>query len=628
MKYLNENFNAAINSSPKFQDMLKQMDHEVMDFSKNFKDDPKVNSEWGHYYFCNDDGGRLIFDPKRPHDHICEICGKNFTDEVYDGVWVYFYRNEAVLTALKSAVLYKATNDKKYLHITKNIIGFYAENYTKFNIHSKERNVYKNYSDMKWGAGRILPQGLNESIIAIRMINALELLKEDVGEDFLKLCYEKMFREMFLLLKPQVDKIHNIRCWNNSAIGVMGLFFNDKEMIDFAFEGEYNIYRQIQEGVTKDHFWYEGSIHYNFFTLEGITNLVLFAKLYNYKFKEEKAIEKMFIEAYHYAFHNHYFPNPNDGWPSINLKTYSYIYHMATKIFGYDSQVGEILRNILNNSNPRTTIPLSRPYYYNNEISYEHLVLNTDFDYSHFSKIEQLTKNYELSQFGMLRNNNFNLFMKYGLNGASHAHPDIMNIELMYNDYLVSRDMSNPGYQSRLYKEWFNKTLSHNTVVVDGKNMTKISPAQFVDYDSDRIRAYADDIYEGVDYDREIKLNENGIEDTFKVISAQNHTYDYVFHLEKEFELVSELSYDEASIWLNENGYQFLSGIREIVDFDGVLRFKRGNDNFTITLKNIEGKKVFLAKSYDNPIVNKRFTILVRAEGRDAEFGMKLEVSK
>ncbi len=46
------------------------------------------------------------------------------------------------------------------------------------------------------------------------------------------------------------------------------------------------------------------------------------------------------------------------------------------------------------------------------------------------------------SNFAMLRNNNWNVFVKYGLNGKSHAHPDIMNIEVMYKDQRISRDLS------------------------------------------------------------------------------------------------------------------------------------------------------------------------------------------
>lgn len=625
MRYLNENFEQAVNVNSKFKAMIENMKTEVNSFYGSFHDDPSIISEWGHYYFCNDDGGRLIFDINNPKSHVCTICKKDFKNEVYDGVWTYFYRNEAVLTALKSAVLYAYYKDDKYLDIIKNILGFYAKNYLSFKIHNKERQVFDSYEEMTWGCGRILPQGLNESIIAIRMINALEIVKNDIGQEFLDYVYEHMFKEMYRLLRPQVNQIHNIRCWNNSAIGVIGLFFNDKEMIDFAFEGEYNINRQLEVGVTKDYFWYEGSIHYNFFTLEGVTNLLIFAKLYNHEFKTESIIEHMFIEAYNYAFSNQYFPNPNDGWPSINLKTYSYIYQMAVKCFGYDSLVGNILKNILNDPNPRTTLPLSKPYYFDNDVSYEHLVLNTDFDYVNYKKVPQSTRNYPISQFGMLRNNNFNIFMKYGLNGPSHAHPDIMNVEITYKSYLITRDMSNPGYQSRLYKEWFKKTVSHNTVVTDYKNITKTSRAEENDYSSNMIMAKSQDVYAGVDYQRKIILNDDGFEDEFVVTSSEEHNYDYVFHIEKEFELISNLKLENTDIGYDDNGYQFFQDVNKINKFDGKLVFKRNNELFVFTIDS-KDKDVYIMKSYDNPIDHVRTTIIVRKYGTNTKFKLKMEV--
>ncbi len=49
----------------------------------------------------------------------------------------------------------------------------------------------------------------------------------------------------------------------------MGLAMKDQEMIDYAFTSPFNIRRQLAEGVTADGFWYEGSIHYNFFFVGG-----------------------------------------------------------------------------------------------------------------------------------------------------------------------------------------------------------------------------------------------------------------------------------------------------------------------------------------------------------------------
>ncbi len=631
MKYLNDNYVSAINNNSAYKAAIIKIKLEVDDFYSSFNDDPSIISEWGHYYFCNYDGGRLIYDRNNPKSHKCEICGKDYTDEVYDGVWTYFYRNEAILTAWKAAALYAYDKNPHYLDILMEIIGFYAKNYTKFVIHNKERDRFLNIDDMKWGCGRIMPQGLNESIITIRMIQALEIVKNDLPKSFLDEIYHSMFKEIFKLLKPQVNQIHNIRCWNNSAIAVMGFFFNDKEMIDFVFNGEYNIIRQIKEGVTKDGFWYEGSIHYNFFTLEGITPALLFSSIYNYDFDldAKNIIRNMFISAYNYAFTNLYLPNPNDGWPSINLKTYSYIYSVAAKVFNSDKEIVNILKIILNNKYPRTTLPLSKPYYINNEIAFEQLLLNTDMDIHNYSIIPQKTLNFSMSSFGMIRNENMNVFVKYGLNGPSHAHPDIINIEVMYKDGMISRDISNAGYISLLCNEWHRRSLAHNTVIMNGLDITSRSPGKTLKYSKDHIICEALNVYDGVDEIREIKLLKNGFSDIVQIKSANDGVFDYVFHLENDINLAISNDFISSSLGFKENGYQY---VKDVIKYNKktdvlTLEAKRSNQNIAIDL-DLKDHELYVAKTMDNPVNKERTTIIIRGNGKNICYKMSLRIGE
>lgn len=629
MQYLNENYVKAINSNVKFKEALQKIQKEVDEFASEFHDTPKARSQWGHSYFCDYDGGRLIFDIHKPHIHKCEVCGKEFKSDLYDGVWVYFYRNQAILTIWKAAGVYAYTKDKKYLEIIKTIMGFYADNYTKFDIHNKEKEVFDSYETMKWGCGRILPQGLNESIITIRMIEALEIVKNDIGKDFLDYVYDKLFKEIFLLLKPQVNQIHNIRCWNNCAIGLIGLFFQDEEMIEYAFEGPYNIRRQIREGVTADGFWYEGSIHYNFFTLEGIAPLMLFSELYGYDFgKEEKEkVKHMFISAYHYAFNNHYFPNPNDGWPSINLKTYSYIYHMATKVYGEDSEIGNILKNIENNSLPRTPLPLSKPYYINNEIAYERLLLNTDLDLTKYTVLPLETKNFPMSNFAILRDGGMNAFVKYGLNGPSHAHPDLINLEIMYKNHRISRDLSNPGYVARLCNEWHRTSLAHNTVIRNGQNIMSTKPGTTLEYSHNHIYCEAKDTYPGVDYRRDVLISSNSLTDRFEVKALEEATFDYVFHLETEIKLENNYVCEDSHLGFDKNGYQHVLDVKKIITKSSAIAFNAivgdVKMKFVLCLNN---KELFILKTMDNPVNITRTTLLLREKGKNVTFNMKVEM--
>ncbi len=606
-----------------YQLMIENMKNEAQTLLDNFNDDVNHISGWGHAYFCQEDGGRLIYDKNKPHSHVCEICGNEYHTQELDNVWVTHYRNDVITNIWKSAVIYKVTGEKKYLDYVINILEFYADNYQAFPLHNKE-GVMNNHKI--WGNGKLMPQGLNEAIIMVRVVNALEVVKEDLPLAFLEKIHDKLFTGVFEILKPQVDKIHNISCWLNSAIGCMGLFSQDQAMIDYAFLGEYNIRRQLKEGVTEDSFWYEGSIHYNFFTLEGVTNLLMFSKLYNYAFgDEEKTVEKMLVSAYNFAFDNHIFPNPNDGWPNINLKTYSYIYNIATKVFGEYSTVGNLLKNIIQNDLPRGMLPLSRPYYFENRISLEQMLFNPNLKVNDYTVVKSTSHNFETSFYGILRENGLNIFYKYGHRGRSHAHFDKMNIEVMIGNETLSRDLSNSGYRSRLCNEWQRLSVSHNTVVVDFKNHESYAGGDVLKYNEHTLHALVQDVYKGVDYIRKIDLVDNGFNDTFEVISNEEHTYDYFFH--SEAKLITELNLAEATLGSNENGYQHIKNVRKVITDENslTLTWKLGQYTLYSTI-DLQGKELFITKTYDNPVTKYRTTLILRSKAQNALYTINWKV--
>ncbi|MDD4083359.1 MAG: hypothetical protein PHD05_08270, partial [Sphaerochaetaceae bacterium] len=100
-------------------------------------------------------------------------------------------------------------------------------------------------------------------------------------------------------------------------------------MFHWCYNCEFGIKSQLSTGVTEDGFWFEGSILYNFFLLEGITSFMLLSEVYNQPFeqKEKLILNNMLVKAYMYSFDNDILPNPNDGWPNLNLKTFSNVYH-------------------------------------------------------------------------------------------------------------------------------------------------------------------------------------------------------------------------------------------------------------------------------------------------------------
>lgn len=629
MNYINvDEVKKNIETHDSAKQFLASMQSEVDTYFTNFVDSPEKISEWGHHYFCSVDGELLIYDPNKPTEHVCSLCGKVHSTELLNGVWVTMYRNEGAVNAWKSAVVYNITKEKKYLDNVIEYAKYYSDNYLSFNLHEKNGLMFDNLEDCVWGAGRIMPQSLNESIFIIRLINALELVKNDLPKGFVTELGEKFFEPAYELLKPQVDRIHNISCWLNSGIAIMGLFLNNKEMLDFAFEGEFNINRQLDEGVTIDKFWYEGSIHYNFFTLDSIVNLLLFSKVYDYDFEVGfKTCEEMLIQAYRYAFDNHQLPNPNDGWPNINLKTYSHIYAMSIKVFGEESKIANILNNILNKDSIRGQLPLSKPYYFENNISLEEFLFCPLLRDKKMPIVEKESINFVSSHMGLIKDENKNIFIKYGHHGPSHAHPDKMNIEVILDNICLSRDLSNSGYGNQLCNEWHRMSPSHNTVVINGENHTSMEGGICLEESDTHLKVKTPDVYDGVDFIRTVALTTHGFEDVFEVNADEEKVIDFFFHVEGN--LISDVKYGDLELGNDSNGYQHLHELKNIVVDSDEMILKWDVKGLILESKiGMNNKELFIASTPDNPVSGYRTTIIIREKNSKTQFDMSWKVEE
>ena len=601
-----------VKNSSQYRPMLAEMEKEVSHFMAHYHDDSRFISGWGHGYFCEEDGGRLIYDITKPFEHKCSICGKVYDEYQHNACFVTFMRNEAVVTAVKCAILFRVLRNRQYLDILKTIIGFYAEHYSEFVIHAKTKVLCDPTEDVG-GAGKIMPQGLNEAIIAIRMVNAMELVKEELEESWLEEISRRLYEPMFNLFYPQKQHIHNIPTWINRAIGVMGFFFGNVDWVKEATENPFNLYEQLKHGVTESGFWYEGSIHYNFFALEGVMNFMVFAQTYGHQVPKwaEKKVILMFDAAYRYAFDNDLFPNPSDGWPNVGLKTYSYVYYMAYKAFG--DTILPYLKHIEANPAERPRLPLSEPYYYENRIPLERLLFVPNLEELEERYPEKRkSSNFETYNCATLRNDVFNVFIKYGHQTISHAHPDKMNVEIMVRGKVLTKDLSNSGYVSNMCNGWHRKIASHNTCVVDGKESDMEHPGTCVEYGENLISAKCGS-YPGVIYGRTIKLEKEQLVDIFKVDMDKEGCMDWFFHFETQ---VNRKGMKAVPVTLfQEYGENNIQDCVEINIEDKELVLE--NELVTMRVKLESGMNAYLAKTYNNPADQMRDTVIIRKTGRN-----------
>lgn len=604
------------------QALLEKMRGDVQWFSEHFEDDPQRLSGWGHQYFCADDGAFLTFDRTSPKAHRCPICGRVYGEDNYNAAWVYLYRYEALMSALEAAALYRLEGGEHYLDHFRRIVGFYSDHYDEFAVHGKGPTTS--------GNGKITPQALNEAIFLVKTVNGLEILKEALPADFVEGVCRNLLLPGARFVNAQKKIIHNIPCWINSAVGTVGLFAGDAELVELAFDAPLGLADQVRQGVTESFFWYEGSIHYNCFTLEAFLNQLLLARLYGKEIPADvtDTIYNMMLAPCRMAFSNSVLPNPNDGWPNLNLKTYSYLYEMAAKVFDSE-ELREILAAIYAQPVPRTALPMSSPVYAGDYCMEWLLFSRPGGKQSEVLPYWTDSFNFDASCYAMLRQKHCEVFFKYGHRSPSHAHPDKMNLEVTAFGTAVSRDLSNCGYAARLCNEYHRTSVSHNTVVVDGENHPGTQPGECLAYDGQdaSLTARVREAYPGVDFRRSVQLSENGFADEFVVLGGGQHTIDWFFHVEGEPEALPEGT--EASLGYTGNGYQHLQQVQEL-NCDGPTLRLNWNFGGVQGVQELEtaGKRVFLCRSYDNPVNRMRWTVILRAEGPGAAFAQRWQFQK
>ena len=603
-----------VSAMSNFDAMIKDMGQGVVEFFENFNDDPTRMPGYGHNYFCEDCGGRLIFKLDSPKAHVCPVCGIVYTTDKFNTTWVYLYRIEAIHEMLKSAYLYKVTKEPRYLDYAKEALTYYASNYLNFPM--QKHGVLRDYPhDGGSGSARIMSQGLNEAMAFVKILLTLDVLADEnaLEADFLQFIKDNMITHAVEgLFFHQVTEIHNIKCWMLCAVGMAGVFFNEEKWTRFAFESEYNIRRQLAEGVTDDDFWYEGSIHYNYFTTEGIISLVYFCRKYGFDFGEGVDIpRRMLLASYDYAFDNGMLPSPNDSWPNTNLKTYVFQYYAALDAYD-DPALEAAIADINALAIERQTLPLWDPYHFNG-IPLEALRRAPVVSDSKPPKRKSVL--YPASNFAFLRNNRLNLFMKYGHNGPSHAHPDKMTFDLMVDDVVITRDLANSGYSSKICSEWHRMTAAHNTVAVDGGSHTNTQLGEILAFSENEVKARAT-VQDGVVFTRGFKISSSEIHDEFCVEGDVEHTWDYFLHIDGD--MACDGTRTPAGLGYDTNGYQHIINVEKI---DGAIVFDVSVEGVRCQVSVLCGcDEIFLCDTPDNPAARHRKTLVLRKRGKNAAF--------
>lgn len=626
---------------------------EIATMIEHWQDRPDWLSGWRHNYFCDKDGTFLTFDITKPFEHACGICGRVYSDVKKNNAWVNIMRNKTISAMRYATLLYLKDGQQEYLNFVRKVILYFAENYDQFAIHLKntvllnmseyervKRDIHagKVHFDPKkidWsfddydihfqGPGKIMGQGLSEGIALIRILFCYQALQEKFSLIEQEMIREKMLKPAIKFLDLQQFVDHNITLWRESAIQIMQLVTGDFKLADLT--RPFGIHEHIKNGVTKDGFWYEGSIHYHHYVVEALCNLAYFMSFYGQKDKLlEETIEKMLTASYCYAFDNGKFPNPNDGWPNVNLKTYINVFELASAGFPKNQILSALYQKVKTAEYSRNPLPIEDDLYLDGYSSTGLMVVPAE------KMIRQVlprgSRHFFDSRFSVLKNTQINLFMKYGVQSLSHAHYDPLNFELTVNNQLVSKDLSNAGYGSELVHVWYNTPLGHNAPIIDGKRNNILYSSKVEEASDQHLLVTATNCYDvGEQISREITLNREQAKVCTTIRVPESHVLDVVQHIEGVVELCQKDT-DGEKVELDEFPEYHLSNsfVHNIQKFEGCVKFSLKMIDSGVRFDfEMPESTVYVMKTVGNPSTETRSTILIRHRGK--EVAVKMTVS-
>jgi len=508
--------------------------------------------------------------------------------------------SEICRAAADAGVLYRIGGEKRYLDYVRRVLVWYAENYEKFEVHGKHA-----------GKGRIREQSLDEATQLVLTGQAYWDVREGLSAEDREKIENGYLLPDARFIHSQTRVVHNIHCWHNAAVGIVGFAVGDDELVKAAIDGPYGLKRQIRDGVKEDGFWYEGSVSYHFYTMSSLIPLYCAARGEGYGLEGTEKFRKMFVGPLDFTFDNGEFPANNDGWAGQNLYEKAGYYEVAAGLWG-DKGVMRFLESIYAKGR-RSEV---------NALLYGPARI-ADGDGEKRGSV--LVKD---SGAVILRNDRVNAYLKFGPYGGGHDHYDRLNMILYGGGGVIVPDLGTSGYGISLNGKWYRSSAAHNMPVVDGQRQERCG-GYLVSYDDGvTVRAGVKDAYNGVDIQREVSLMPDGIEDSVWVKSDDVHEYDLFYHVRGTLESCSvELSSAEG--FKRSNGYDMLKGLRRAEcsgEADIVWSLRDAAGELRMRCASKERFELYVGTCPDNPADKEMSFVMLRKKGKDAGWANELRV--
>jgi hypothetical protein len=439
-------------------------------------------------------------------------------------------------------------------------------------------------------------QSLDDANVLIRLVNAARLIEDYAGEERKKRWIDLLIRPEAELLDQTFQRIHNIACWQRSAMAQAAVYTNDPKLWNRAIDGPFGIRKQIEHGVTGEYLWFEQSLLYNNYVVSALLPLFTLASLEGRADElahEMLVIENMMLAPVMLRFPDGRLPNPADATGGVQRAPNTSVLASAYRVFptaiGLAAAAG--LRNWDTLVDPPETAPANRPL---PEVSAQHLAT---------------------SRMAILRKGNWQVFVHYGQLHASHAQSEALNFEAYYGGTDVTHDPGTVGYGSPLHAGFYRTGAAHNVPLIERQGQERWQPGELVSFAPDRLVVTQPAYQRGAQVSRDLRIDGAKLVDTVKIMTggAEPKRLGLVLHLQGEIvaPLNSEAVDSPLPYWENTKRMDSIDSMTVPVRF--------GSLTLNVTIATEGPFTVTFGRSPDMP-PGKRHSIYVETTGSSAEF--------
>ena len=575
---------------------------------------------WYHYFTCPHCGTRLTFDYNNAEYYTCPECGEIQSGEPYLGAWWETVLTMTSSAAYELAVGYIATGREDFLSCAKEIILGYAENYKNYEVHG---GIPYNHP------GRFASQVLSDCEPICYLTKAYSILSEHFTDDEKALIENEMFRPAAEHQKKYMTpQLHNHEVAICASIGAIGIAIGDEELIRFATDTQYGLKYQIDHAYLDDNMWFECSVSYHIYALRWFMMFEKMAKDTKFSlFKNPHYRDKLYNALV--------FPlklrvdqvsavRLNDGHGS--LRNNEEIYEYAYSYFAKD----ELLAL------------LKACYVDDKRESLNALLYGVDELEKTFSVPLDNYFSESGSGLAVIRGTDERMLLfKATPYGGEHDHYDRLGVSFRAFGWDACMDFGTAsGYGSPLHYGYFKNTATHNTVVIDGKNMAPcdtrirkycvnafddiyldaetLPPEEYKMLDSFTIKQWDDEVYRGVGMRRVISWHDKYFIDVFLVDSDNSYNKEWTWHIDAELQMPKAASFIGK---ISSEGAQSYFDNAYISKAQGTVKLSYHGNGANMDIYAIaDGKDLIFTEGPNNPANSKVSYLLERTNATSPIF--------